>query len=215
MTSPSLLELRIGRAVRFGKTVTAYGKQPVQGPLAAHQLGLVGDQQANQRVHGGPEKAIYAYAASNYPHWVAEHPRHADRLVPGGFGENLLVAGLDETTVHIGDRWRIGSVVLEVCQPRQPCNTLARWYGDPAMVKAMIENGRSGWYNRVAEPGQLAAGDVLTWEERLPGAWSIAQVLRVSYADPPDSAALEALAAHPRLAKSWATWAARLAKAAR
>jgi MOSC domain-containing protein YiiM len=167
----------------------------------------------NPRVHGGPEKAIYAYGAGVYAGWIADHPEHAARLVPGAFGENLLIDGLDEGNVCIGDRWRIGSALVEVCQPRQPCATLARWFGDPRMVKAMVKNGRSGWYLRVREEGLMAAGDALTLEHRPDGAWTLARVLEASYRSPPDQAELGALARAEGLASSWAAWAASMAEA--
>jgi MOSC domain-containing protein YiiM len=210
---PRLLQLRTGHvALRDGHR-TAYAKAPREGPVMAHALGLEGDAVGNTRVHGGPEKAIYAYGASAYAGWIAEQPQHADRLVPGAFGENLLVDGLDEGSVCIGDRWRIGSALVEVCQPRQPCSTMARWFGDPRMVKAMVQNGRSGWYLRVAQGGQMAAGDALTLAHRPEGAWSIARVLAASYRSPPDRAELAALAQAEGLATGWAAWAADMAKA--
>lgn len=212
---PTLLQLRTGHARRIDGQLTAYAKEPQAGRLRAGSLGLEGDEVANTRVHGGPEKAIYAYAASNYPLWVAEHPAHAEKLAPGAFGENLLIQGLDEQTAFIGDRWRIGSALLEICQPRQPCNTLARWFGDPQMVKAMVRNGRSGWYCRAVEDGAMAAGDRLTLEHHAAGSWTIAAVLEASYRSPPDRAELADLARAPGLATSWATWAARTAQSDR
>jgi len=100
---------------------------------------------------------------------------------------------------------------VEVCQPRQPCSTMARWFGDPLMVKAMVRNGRSGWYLRVLEDGAMAAGDGLVLEHRPGGAWTVAQVLAASYRTPPDRAEVAALALVPGLAKDWAAWAARAA----
>jgi MOSC domain-containing protein YiiM len=204
-----LVQVRTGHARRIDGHVTAYGKTPREGPVEARSLGLIGDEVANTRVHGGPEKAVYAYAASNYPLWAAENPRHAAKLVPGGFGENLLIEGLDEATACIGDRWRVGTALVEICQPRQPCATLARWFGDPLIVKAMVLNGRSGWYLRVAQDGAMTAGDPMQLEYRPAGAWSIARVLQASYRSPPDRAELAELAQAPGLASEWATWAAR------
>ena len=210
---PSLLQLRTGRARLIDGHITAYGRDQRNGPVTALKLGLEGDEVGNRRVHGGPEKAIYAYAAANYPLWAADHPRHAERLVPGAFGENLLIDGLDETTAHVGDRYRIGAALVEVCQPRQPCATLARWFNDPGMVKAMVRNGRSGWYLRVLEEGAMEAGNPVTLEQRPHGAWSIARVLQASYRSPPDRSELAALAVAPGLAAGWADWARRTASA--
>ena len=211
MPTPRLFQLRTGRVAQRDGHRTAYAKAPREGPVQAHALGLDGDEVGNRRVHGGPEKAIYAYGAGAYAGWIAEHPQHSALLVPGAFGENLLIEGLDEASVCIGDRWRIGTALVEVCQPRQPCSTLARWFGDPLMVKAMVRNGRSGWYLRVTEDGVMAAGDALALEHRPEGAWSIARVLDASYRSPPDRAELAALAQAEGLATGWADWAAKAA----
>ncbi len=210
--APRLLDVRTGRIGTVAGHRTAYAKSARGGPVAAGRLGLEGDEVGNRRVHGGPDKAVYAYAAGNYPLWGAEHPRHRARLVAGAFGENLVVEGLDEKTVHVGDRWRIGTALFEVCQPRQPCSTLARWFEDPAMVKAMVANGRSGWYCRVVEEGVVASGDMPGLEHRPKGSWSIAAVLRASYT-PASAAELEALGRAPGLAAAWADWASRAARA--
>ncbi len=207
---PSLLQIRTGRAQRVDGHVTAYGKLPRTGAVFAHALGLHGDEVADKRVHGGPEKAVYAYSADNYSLWVSDYPQHIDRLVPGGFGENLLIEGLNELSIHIGDRWRIGGALVEVCQPRQPCVTMARWFDDPKMVKAMVKNGRAGWYLRVLEDGDMQPGEI-ELEHRPQGAWSVAQVLAASYKSPPDPVELAALAQAPGLASGWARWAGEAA----
>jgi MOSC domain-containing protein YiiM len=211
--APRLIQLRTGRVALQGSHRTAYAKASRTGSVRAHALGLEGDEVGNPRVHGGPEKAIYAYGAGAYASWIVEQPQHADRLVPGAFGENLLIAGLDEGSTCIGDRWRIGTALVEVCQPRQPCSTLARWFDDPRMVKAMVRNGLSGWYLRVLQEGEMTAGDALTLEHRPQGAWSIARVLEASYRSPPDRAELGDMAKAAGLASSWAAWAAGMAEA--
>ncbi len=213
MPEPRLLQLRTGRAARHGSHRTAYGKEPREGPVFAHTLGLEGDEVGNRRVHGGPEKAIYAYGAGAYAGWIADHPQHVGRLVPGAFGENLLIDGLDEASVCIGDLWLIGAALVEVCQPRQPCGTLSRWFDDPRMVKAMVKNGRSGWYLRVREEGEMRAGDRLVLAHRPAEAWTIAAVLAASYRSPPDRAELARLARAEGLATSWAAWATGMAEA--
>ena len=210
---PKLVDVRTGRAKRINGHVTAYGKMPRAGPVKARAMGLEGDEVANTRVHGGPDKAIYAYGAANYPLWIADHPRHGHALIPGGFGENLLIDGLLESDVCVGDHWRIGTTLVQPCQPRQPCATMARWFADPKMVKAMVANGRSGWYLRVLEDGVIETGDELRLEHRAAGAWTIAEVLAASYAAPADTGLLQRLAEAPGLAIAWASWAARAAKA--
>ncbi len=212
---PRLADVRTGHACKVDGHVTAYAKSSRLGPVHARSMGLEGDEVANQRVHGGLDKAVYAYALSSYALWRHEYPRHSARLVPGGFGENLLVEGLDEATVHVGDRWRTGTALMEVCQPRQPCATMARWFDDPGMVRAMVENGRSGWYLRVVEDGIVEMGAPLTLEHRPEGAMSIARVLEISYGNPPERSELEELSGAPGLAIAWATWAARTARNSR
>lgn len=211
---PTLLQVRTGHAQRVAGYLTAYGKTARAHPVRAHAMGLEGDEVANTRVHGGPDKAVYAYGSGNYALWRRDFPRHADKLVAGGFGENLLIDGLREDSVCIGDRWRIGTALFEPCQPRQPCSTLARWFDDPEMVKAMVSNGRSGWYLRVIENGVVAHGDPVTLVHRPPNAWTIASVLGASYGRSPDPALLAQLSRAPGLASGWAAWAARAAKAA-
>lgn len=204
---PHLVDLRTGRVQQLNGRRTAYAKQGRAGPVLATADGLEGDAVGNRRVHGGPEKAIYAFGEPGYGRWIADRPDQAARLVSGAFGENLLWSDLDEGSVCIGDRWRIGEALLEVCQPRQPCETMARWFDDPAMVKAMVRNSRSGWYCRVVEPGRMARGDPLVLEHRPDSAWTVAAVLEASYRKPSQPAELLALSTAPGLAREWAAWA--------
>jgi MOSC domain-containing protein YiiM len=127
---------------------SAFVKHRVSIPVEVTALGLVGDAQADLRVHGGPEKAVYGYSTANYAAWRADYPRHEALLEPGGFGENLAVDGLAEA-----DLW-------------QPCFKFALRFGDTSLPKAMVRNGRSGWYYRVLQTGSLAAGDAVTLHER-------------------------------------------------
>ncbi|MEJ0006775.1 MAG: MOSC domain-containing protein [Steroidobacteraceae bacterium] len=145
---------------------SAFVKQLVQGPVNVTLLGLQGDAQADLSVHGGPEKAVYAYALTNYAAWRREYPQHEATLVPGAFGENLCIEGLQESDLCAGDVHRIGSSRLQVCQPRQPCFKLALRFDDKFMPKAMIRTGRAGWYYRVLEAGIIAAGDTVALEDR-------------------------------------------------
>ena len=157
----TLISVQVGRVAPLGPegVPSAFVKCPVDGPIAVMALGLAGDQQADLRVHGGPEKAVYGYALSSYAPWRHAFPEHDALLVPGAFGENLTIGGMDEETVHIGDVVRVGSATLQVTQPRQPCFKFALRFAEKRMPKAMIRNGRSGWYYRVVEAGVLAAGD--------------------------------------------------------
>ena len=134
----------------------------VDGPVAVGPLGLAGDEQAELSVHGGPDKAVYGYPAAHYAAWRDDYPEHAGLFVAGGVGENLTIAGWTEADLCVGDVHRMGSATLQVCQPRQPCFKFALRFGDNRLPKAMVRNGRAGWYYRVLEPGMLDGGDAVT-----------------------------------------------------
>jgi MOSC domain-containing protein YiiM len=178
--SATVLSLQIGRAAPLGPegVLSGFVKHPALGPVEVTRTGIIGDEQADLRVHGGPEKAVYAYAASRYAAWLRAVPQHAALLVPGGFGENLTISGCDETTVCLNDIVRIGSCLLQVSQPRQPCFKFALRFADRTMPQAMVRNGYCGWYYRVLRPGRLAAADPVSLQERPHPLWSIDRVNR-------------------------------------
>ncbi len=202
-------EVRVGQAARLdgsGKR-TAYRKSPVTGRVVVAELGLAGDTQVERRYHGGPEKAVYAYPVSGHAGWAAEFPEIADRFHPGAMGENLVIAGLDEAGVHIGDVIRAGTALLQVSQLREPCATFAAALGTPQVVKAMARSGRCGWYCRVLEAGQVAAGDGHDVIERPNPGWSIARLAALAVDKRPDPAVLEELVHLPHVADYWRQWA--------
>jgi MOSC domain-containing protein YiiM len=172
--------VQVGRIAPLGPdgVPSAFIKRPIVGAARVEQLGLAGDEQADLRVHGGNSKAVYGYAHANYAAWFDAFPQHADLLTPGGFGENLTFDGCDEKSVCVGDVVGIGSVVLQVTEPRQPCFKFALRFADPAMPQAMVRNGYCGWYYRVLRPGRLTAADTVTLEERPHPLWSIDRVNR-------------------------------------
>ncbi len=139
-----------------GPTRSAIDKQPVAGRVAVARLGLAGDVQVNKKFHGGEGQAVYAYAEEDAAHWAAELDR---ALPPGRFGENLRTAGLDLTGAVIGERWRVGTALLEVTAPRTPCAKFQAYWGVPQLIKRFTAHGASGAYLRVLEPGQIGAGD--------------------------------------------------------
>jgi MOSC domain-containing protein YiiM len=131
-------------------------KKPVAGRVAVHRLGLDGDIQVNRKHHGGEGQAVYAYAQEDAEWWEAE----LDRELPAGrFGENLRTAGVDLTGALIGERWRVGTTLLEVTAPRTPCATLQAYWGVPRLMKRFTAHGATGAYLRVLEPGAIGAGD--------------------------------------------------------
>ena len=157
--------------VRRGRELpTGLWKLPVEGAVAARELGLEGDLQADKRVHGGPDKAVYAYATEDVEWWEEQLGRE---LGPGFFGENLTLRGVEVSGARIGERWEIGGAVLEVSGPRHPCWKLATKVGEPRFIKRFAQAGRPGAYLRVLRHGELRAGDVVVVTPGPPDAPSI------------------------------------------
>jgi len=204
------------RAVHIGSVIqhpaaghTAIFKSPVPGPVAVDALGLAGDAQADTRVHGGLEKAVYSYPALHYPWWAAELPAHADRLVIGSMGENLVIDGADEQQVCIGDVYAVGTAQLQVAQLREPCNTLARAIGTPHVVRMMVRSGHCGWYSRVLEQGVVQAGDQHRLLKRPNPGWSVRRFSRFAAGEAMTAPELEELAVLPGLTPDWQIKAGR------
>jgi MOSC domain-containing protein YiiM len=147
------------RAVAWkGRTVvTGIFKEPVVGRIAVKRLNLEGDRQADLTVHGGLEKAVYAYPAEYYPFWREQFPEM--ELPWGMFGENLTIEGLLDTTVHIGDHFQVGSAHLMVTQPRLPCYKLGLKFGRDDILKRFLQSELTGFYFAVLKEGEVAAGD--------------------------------------------------------
>jgi len=166
--SARLASLRIGRIAPLGpdRVASAFIKSAVTGPIMAGALGLDGDEQADLSVHGGPEKAVYAYPSARYPDWAAAFPDLAPRFVAGAMGENLTVDAMIEDDLCVGDVHAVGDALLQVCQPRQPCFKLALALGEPRLARHMVRTGFSGWYYRVLREGAIARGDTVTLAER-------------------------------------------------
>jgi MOSC domain-containing protein YiiM len=250
---PRLISIQTGRVQlqmavdpRDGKPhtwETAFIKTPVTGLVRVARFGVEGDEQADRRVHGGPDKAVLAYAAEHYAAWAAENvadplrgsqdsPSHAaasaatgtraasgtleldvqreerplaERVdyIGGGFGENLTIEGLNEDTVCIGDSWRVGEVLLQVSQPRQPCWKLGRRWCRPDLPKRVIATGRTGWYHRVLRDGTIEAGMELVLVERPHPEWTVSAANGVMYARPPVAERRAALAEIEDLSVSW------------
>ena len=191
--SPRLVSVNVGRprTVNWrGRLVTtAIWKTPVNGPVRVEGVNLAGDDQADRRVHGGEDKAVYAYAVEDYDWWAAT----LGPLDRGTFGENLTTAGLDLNASYIGDRWHVGSTVLEVAQPRSPCFKLGLRLNDDAFPGLFASAGRPGVYLRLIVPGVVTTGDPIDVEPAEQPAVTIAalvaphvtaDVLRMAVDDP-------------------------------
>jgi MOSC domain-containing protein YiiM len=200
-----LLSVNVGRpqqiSVRRGRPLmSSIGKAPVEGRVRVEGINVAGDEQADRRVHGGPDKAVYAYASEDTAFWEAELGRE---LGPGAFGENLTTEGVDVSGAVVGEHWRIGTVELEVCQPRLPCSKLAIRLGEPQMVRRFAKAGRSGAYLRIVTEGELGAGDAVELVHRPDHGVTVRDVSAALLLD-------ESLLAHaasaPELPASLADW---------
>lgn len=201
-----------GKAAPFGPPgrTSAIHKRPADGPLAVGPHGFLDDEQADRRVHGGPDKAIHHYPLDHHAAWQAELGDAIPHLgTAGAFGENLSTLGITETDICLGDRLRAGTVLLEVAQARQPCWKLNHRFGVPDMAMRVQTSARTGWYYRVIEDGAIGPGDPLLLAERPCPDWPLARLLRVLYVDTQDRTALAEMAALPALAQSWRILAER------
>jgi MOSC domain-containing protein YiiM len=168
---------------------TAIFKSPVEGTVAVRKLDLAGDAQADLTVHGGADKAVYAYPHEHYSYWQSHLAGYA--LTPGNFGENLTLSGLTEENIHIGDQVQIGTALFTVTQPRTPCYKLGVRFNREDMTKRFYESRRFGFYLRVLREGSLQAGDALTVVGRDPNAVSVKDVIRLFTGDSRDRALLD------------------------
>ncbi|MGI4886804.1 MAG: MOSC domain-containing protein [Janthinobacterium lividum] len=186
-----------------GQTVrTSIFKRPAAGPVAVRAEHLAGDGQADLRVHGGPDKAVYAYPHEHYAYWQQHLP--AELLVPGAFGENLTTSGLLESAVPVGARYRVGTAVLMAVQPRRPCVKLGIRLNDPAVVRRFEEARRSGVYFRVVQEGTIQAGDALVpVAPGAPGAVTIQDMVDNHTLPAKDFAKIAAILRLPSLSPTW------------
>jgi MOSC domain-containing protein YiiM len=155
-------------------------KRPVTGRVTVGELGLDGDVQVNRRHHGGEGQAVYAYAQSDADWWAAELGRE---LPPGRFGENLRTTGLDLRGAVLGERWQVGTALLQVTAWRTPCANFARYWGIPDLVKRFAAHGATGAYLRVLETGELAAGDAVEIVSRPDHGITVGEAFRIATFD--------------------------------
>ncbi|MGA8030263.1 MAG: MOSC domain-containing protein [Bryobacteraceae bacterium] len=176
-----VLSVQVGKprevTARGGAVLTGIFKSPVEGKVALRRYNLDGDRQADLTVHGGPNKAVYLYPSEHYSYWAKELPEMD--LPFGMFGENLTTEGVSEEKLHIGDRLRIGSAILQVSQPRMPCFKLGIRFGRADIVKRFWASGRPGIYFSVVKEGELERGDAIEEVASDPEGVSVADVVRL------------------------------------
>jgi MOSC domain-containing protein YiiM len=204
-SSMNLLSINVGlpREVEWrGKAVyTSIFKAPVPGRVRVTKLNLEGDRQSDLSVHGGPEKAVYVYPSEHYAFWREELP--GMEISWGAFGENFTTEGLLESTVCIGDRFRVGSAEFVVTQPRMPCFKLGIRFGRADMVKRFLRSGRTGFYLAVLLEGEVAAGESFELIGQSEQAVTVAEVVSLYAADAANEDLLRRASELPALPKGW------------
>jgi MOSC domain-containing protein YiiM len=181
--------------------VTGIWKEPVAGRVPLRRLNLDGDRQADLRVHGGPDKAVYAYPAEYYELWSRERPELD--LGPGTFGENLTTEGLLDDDVSVGDRVRVGIAELVVTQPRLPCFKLGIRMGRDEFVTEFLARGLFGFYLAVVREGEVAAGDPIVELARDPRAFRVTELARLYVSGRDDIEGMRRAAGLEVLPESW------------
>jgi MOSC domain-containing protein YiiM len=200
----SLASVNVGRprpiSYRGKQVKTGIWKEPVDGRVAVRGVNVEGDEQADRKVHGGVDKAIYAYSREDYEWWEGELSRSME---PGTFGENLTTSGVDLNEAVIGERWRVGSAVLEVSEPRFPCFKLGVKMGTQGFIKRFAKARRPGTYLRIVEEGEIGAGDQIEVIERPEHGVTIGEFAEAYLGD---RDGLERVLTADRLSDSWRSW---------
>jgi MOSC domain-containing protein YiiM len=200
-----LISLNVGRprlTLYRGATIsTGIFKQPVSGQVVLRTLNLDGDKQADLSVHGGPNKAIYAYPSEHYDYWRHELP--GVDLPWGAFGENFTTNGLAEDKIRVGDRFRVGSAILTVRQPRMPCYKLAAKFQRDDMVERFLRSARSGLYFSVEQEGKVAEGDTIERISQAEEGITIAEMNRLFTSEKYNRFLLQKAIASPALPEDW------------
>jgi MOSC domain-containing protein YiiM len=204
-TAGKVLSVNVGGVRTFdynGRPArSAIWKSPVVGRIAARGVNLAGDDQADRKAHGGPDKAVYAYAVEDARWWEQEIGR---AFAAGEFGENLTTHGIDPNQALVGERWQIGTTVLEVSEPRIPCWRLGVRMNDKMFPRRFTEALRPGAYLRIVVEGEVGAGDTIRVAERPEHDVTIRDVFRIYISDYHEA---ERLLAVPQMSESWRRWA--------
>lgn len=206
LPSGTLLEIRAGKVEFLGASGVRSGiaKSVLHGPVSIGPTGIVSDEQA-ESFHGGKDKAILQYDLDHYRQWALEFPTKREGFVSGGFGENFVVEGMNEETMYIGDLVRVGTVLLEVSETRQPCFKLNHRFGVSAMARKAQASGRTGWFYRVWEAGQVVPGDSIRVIARPNPEWSVRRLQHFLYQAVDDTQAASALSSLPQLSEGFRT----------
>jgi len=185
----------------YGKTIhTGIGKRPVSGSLRLKKFGFDGDGVADLKNHGGQDKAVCVYSLDHYPYW---EELLGTKLYPPAFGENLSVSHLKEEDVCLGDTFQLGTAVVQISQPRQPCKTLAALYGRNDLVKLVVNSGYTGFYFRVLEEGIIEAGTTLVLIEKEYHQISVAFANHIYHHDRRNREGVESILTVSALSGSW------------
>ena len=180
---------------------TAIFKAPVAHPVQLRRLNLDGDRQADLRVHGGPEKAVYAYPSEHYEFWLHELP--GTKLPWGAFGENFTTEGLREDNTYIGDSFRVGTATVTVTQPRMPCYKLGIRFGRDDIIKRFLASRGTGFYFSVAKEGEVRAGEPIEPLAQDENRISVADIVQLYVGDEPDSGLLQRAVGLEALPANW------------
>jgi|SRR5215813_12728047 len=209
MRDQRILSIQVGLPRSFGGDsagdhqpwTTSFFKDPVAGPVWLSRTNLAGDAQANQKTHGGPDKAVCCYPSEHYGLWERRLGR--DIPVPGAFGENFTTRGTLEIDACIGDVLQLGDAICQISQPRPPCWKMSRCWQIPDLAAQVEQTGLTGWYLRVLQEGYIKPGASIQLLERPEPKWPIARANEILYNGKHGAASVQALAACSLLAQSW------------
>ena len=207
-----ILSLQVGRpaahhsALEDGQAsewTSSIWKRPTPDRVHLRREDLDGNAQADLKNHGGPDKAVCCYAAEHYPGWRAALGKSEAEFAYGAFGENFTLTDMPEEAVCVGDVYTVGTARVQVSQPRMPCWKLGRRWERPGLPLEVSGSGKTGYYLRVLEPGEVGAGDALILTERPQPAWTVARVNAAMYVEKADADLAAALSCLPHLAEAW------------
>ena len=201
----AILGLYVGKAKQRwqGKPPSAIAKFDANGAQQAIETGFISDAQADLRLHGGPDKAVHHYPADHYSTWQAQKFETSFAFRPGSFGENLSTAGVVESDVCLGDIFELGTARVQISQGRQPCWKLNLHSRVPEMAKLLQQSGKTGWYYRVLQQGEVKVGDKLKLIERPLESWPLDRLIAARFDKELHRAIAKELCELPELAKNW------------